>query len=226
MKLSRIFAGSLCLLSISTTSSALPQFINEFHYDNSGADRFESVEIAGEAGSLLDGWSLDFYNGSNGQIYMSWALSGVIDDEGLGYGALAFSGSSGLQNGPNDGIALINNLGDLVQFISYEGALIGMEGVATGMLSEDIGFSEDGSTPLGYSLQLVGEGTDSEAFSWVNSESSFGRLNEGQTYQFNNVGIVQSNPITQSVSEPQSLAMMSLALLGLLGRRKIFNNAA
>ena len=34
-----------------------PVFINEFHYDNDGADAGEFVEVAGPAGTSLNGWS-------------------------------------------------------------------------------------------------------------------------------------------------------------------------
>tara|TARA_R110001592_G_scaffold316495_2_gene593003 strand:- start:2060 stop:2749 length:690 start_codon:yes stop_codon:yes gene_type:complete len=216
IKLPRLITSSLCLLSISQFSSALPQYINEFHYDNSGADQTEYVEIAGLAGSDLNGWYLDFYNGANGKIYSSWALSGVIDDEVAGFGALSFSGSSGLQNGPNDGIALVDNLGKWVQFISYEGTVTGAEGSVLGLTSTDIKVTEGGSTPLGYSLQLRGVGTDSEDFTWTSGLSSFGELNVAQSYQ-------QATPSVsvQSVDEPGQLGLMSLALLGLcLGCRK------
>ncbi len=215
-KRSRTILGSLCLLSISQFSAALPQYINEFHYDNSGADQAEYVEIAGIAGSDLSGWHLDFYNGSNGSIYSSWSLSGVIDDEGMGFGALSFSGSAGLQNGPNDGIALIDNLGSLVQFISYEGSVTGIEGAALGITSEDVGVSENGSVPLGYSLQLTGLGSDSDDFTWTSSQSSFGALNVGQSYQQ-----VKQTVSVQNVSEPGQLGLISMVLLGLcVGRRK------
>lgn len=216
IKLPRLITSSLCLLSISQFSSALPQYVNEFHYDNSGADKFESVEIAGLAGSDLNGWYLDFYNGTNGKIYSSWALSGVIDDEVAGFGALSFSGSSGLQNGPNDGIALVNDLGFLVQFISYEGIVTGTEGAALGITSQDVGLTEGGSVPVGYSLQLTGAGTDSEDFTWVSGQSSFGELNAGQRYSQ-----TMPNVPVQRVDEPGQLGLMSLALLGLcVGRRK------
>ncbi len=36
-------------------------FINELHYDNTGTDVDEGVEIAGQAGIDLSGWSLVFY---------------------------------------------------------------------------------------------------------------------------------------------------------------------
>lgn len=215
IKLPRTTASSLCLLFFSQFSSALPQYINEFHYDNSGPDQFEYVEIAGIAGSDLSGWRLDFYNGTNGKIYSSWTLSGVIDDESSGFGALSFSGSGGLQNGPNDGIALVDDLGLLVQFISYEGSLTGTEGAALGVTSQDVGLAEGGSVPVGQSLQLTGLGVDSEDFSWTSAQSSFGDLNDGQRYN-------QITPTVQvrSVDEPQTLGLMSLALLALFAGRK------
>ena len=40
-------------------------FINEFHYDNSGTDAGEAIEIAGPAGTNLTGWTLVLYNGTN-----------------------------------------------------------------------------------------------------------------------------------------------------------------
>jgi hypothetical protein len=216
MKLSRAILYSFSLLSISQLSLALPQYINEFHYDNSGADQFEYVEIAGLAGSDLNGWHLDFYNGTNGKIYSSWDLSGSIDDEVEGFGALSFSGSTGLQNGPNDGIALVNDLGSLIQFISYEGSLVGTEGAALGVASQDIGLTEGGSVPVGQSLQLTGLGADSEDFTWVSGHSSFGELNVGQSYS----QVIPATTVTvQSVDEPQQLGLISLALLALFASR-------
>lgn len=214
MKLPRIISGSLFLLSFSQFSAALPQYINEFHYDNAGADQSEYVEIAGVAGSDLSGWHLDFYNGTNGRIYSSWNLSGIIDDEGAGFGAISFAGTAGLQNGPNDGIALVDDLGTLIQFISYEGSLIGTEGAASGMTSQDVGLVEGGSVPVGYSLQLTGVGADSDDFSWVSAQSSFGALNAGQSYQ-----PVNQTVTVQGVDEPQQFGLMGLALLAMFASR-------
>lgn len=222
-KLPRLITSSLCLLSVSQFSSALPQYINEFHYDNSGGDKFEFVEIAGLAGSDLSAWHLDFYNGSNGSIYSTWALAGVIDDEGAGYGALSFSGSGGIQNGPNDGIALVDDLGSLIQFISYEGILVGTEGAASGVASQDVGLVEGGSVPVGYSLQLTGAASDSEDFTWASGISSFGELNVGQTYKHLTsipASLTTAATTVQSVDEPGQLGLMSLALLGLFASRR------
>lgn len=44
-------------------------FINEFHYDNTGTDAGEFVEIAGPAGTDLSGWYIVLYNGANGSSY-------------------------------------------------------------------------------------------------------------------------------------------------------------
>ena len=44
-------------------------FINEFHYDNSGADVGEFVEVAGTAGTNAAGYRLLLYNGQGGDVY-------------------------------------------------------------------------------------------------------------------------------------------------------------
>jgi hypothetical protein len=36
-------------------------FVNEIHYDNSGGDIGEAVEVAGPAGTDLAGWSIALY---------------------------------------------------------------------------------------------------------------------------------------------------------------------
>jgi hypothetical protein len=58
-------------MSPSTQVNAFTQnpatvFINEFHYDNTGGDTGEFIEIAGPAGTDLTGWSIVLYNGANG----------------------------------------------------------------------------------------------------------------------------------------------------------------
>ena len=55
-----------------------PVFINEFHYDNAGADVNEGVEVAGPTGTDLTGWKVIFYNGNGGVLYDSVILSGTI----------------------------------------------------------------------------------------------------------------------------------------------------
>lgn len=164
-------------------------FINEIHYDNAGADSGEAIEIAGVAGTNLTGYQLVLYNGSNtpgaAPTYgTAVALSGVIDDEGQGYGALAFAfPANGLQNGDMDGVALIAPDGTVLQLLSYEGTFVAAPGTpAAGMTSVDIGVSEGGSDPVGQSLQVSGSGASAADFVWqASAPSSFGSLNPGQT---------------------------------------------
>lgn len=156
-------------------------WINEIHYENTGPDVSEGVEIAGPAGLDLSIYQVILYNGSGGASYANIGLSGVIDDEGSGYGALWFP-EADIQNGSPDGMALYNTVTNtVVQFLSYEGDFTATNSVANGSTSVDIGESEPGSTPIGQSLQLTGSGNRYSDFSWnPPAASSEGSLNIGQ----------------------------------------------
>ncbi|MGB5593826.1 MAG: hypothetical protein WBM62_07320 [Crocosphaera sp.] len=122
-------------------------FINEFHYDNSGTDVGEFIELAGLAGTNLDGWSIVLYNGANGTVYDTQTLSGTIANQSNGFGFVTINlPTNGLQNGSPDGIALVDDTGNVVQFISYEGSFTAVDGPAAGLTSTDIGVSESSST--------------------------------------------------------------------------------
>lgn len=136
-------------------------FINELHYDNSGTDTGEGVEIAAPAGTDLSGWRIVLYNGANGQVYDTINLSGTIPDLDDGFGALFFA-RAGVQNGSPDGLALVDPSGAVMQFLSYEGSFVAIGGPANGMTSTDIGVFEGGSDPAGQSLRLTGQGTQYE----------------------------------------------------------------
>ncbi len=154
-------------------------WINEFHYDNASGDVGEFVEIAGTAGIDLSGWTVLGYNGADGGVYGSVALSGVIPDEDGGLGALSFT-FSGMQNGP-DGLALVDDAGVVVEFIAYEGSLSAKSGAAAGMTAQDVGVSETGATPIGFSLQRTGVGCVAGDFAWSGpAADSPGMLNTKQ----------------------------------------------
>lgn len=122
-------------------------WISELHYDNAGADVGEFVEVAGPPGIALDGWRLVAYNGRDGRVYAEAALSGAMPASG----ALAVA-MDGLQNGTEDGIALVDPIGDVIEFWSYEGTLVAADGPAAGRLSVDLGVAEGADTPPGMSL--------------------------------------------------------------------------
>ena len=177
----------IAFLGLSTGAWAQTVFINEIHYDNTGADSGESIEIAGPATTNLSSWSLVLYNGGTpgaAVVYGTKSLSGTIPNQQNGYGTLSFPYPvDGLQNGGNDGIALVNSSGVVVQLISYEGVFTASGGPANGQTSVDIGASEAGSSPVGQSLQLKGSGTTYSNFTWnAPSTASAGTTNTGQTF--------------------------------------------
>ena len=59
-------------------NSTSPVRINEIHYDNAGTDAGEAIEVEGPAGTDLTGFTLVLYNGTNGAMYNTRALSGVL----------------------------------------------------------------------------------------------------------------------------------------------------
>jgi hypothetical protein len=177
--------GGLALMAFAAIPvSANTVFINELHYDNSGTDAGEGVEIAGPAGTSLAGWNLALYDGTSGALYDSLSLGGLIPDQQNGYGTLFFT-HAGIQNGGTtapDGLALVNNT-DVLQLISYEGVFTAVDGPAAGLTSIDIGVAETGTTPLGFSLQLAGTGNLYQDFVWNGpATGSPGLVNPGQAF--------------------------------------------
>lgn len=189
--------------------SAHAVFINEIHYDNAGSDAGEAVELAGAAGQDLAGWSLLFYNGSSGAVYKNVALSGVFANTQQGMGVLGFS-ISGIQNGSPDGIALIDDAGSVLQFLSYEGSLLASDGAAVGRMSVDIGVAEDSSTSVGSSLQLMGSGRDYADFYWGVGADSFGGINQQQLFA------ASAKLSAAAVPEPMTGMLLLLGLLLLI----------
>src|SRR5688572_11804661 len=71
--------------------AAISVFINEIHYDNTGTDAGEAIEVAGPAGTNLAGWSIVLYNGAGGAPYDTDALSGIIPNQQAGFGTISLS---------------------------------------------------------------------------------------------------------------------------------------
>lgn len=172
-------------------------WINELHYDNTGGDVNEGYEIAGPAGTDLTGYYVLVYDGS-GVIDISNNLTGVIDNEGCGFGALGIFAVAGIENGP-EGLALCQG-STVIQFISYEGSFTPSVGPAAGIASLDIGVAEaSGNDAVGLSLQLQGSGTNYNQFAWhgPTNTASMGSLNAGQT--ISPCGGANSPPIIQPI---------------------------
>ena len=154
----QIFSTLVAIICSSQASSAI--FISEFHYDNTGGDVGEFVEISGDTGASLDGWSVVFYNGANGTSYRTLDFDGSFvfgTNSGCGAGGTLVRElpTNGIQNGAPDGIALVDNNGNVIEFLSYEGQFSASNGPANTLPSTNIGVSESSGTPIGHSLQLV-----------------------------------------------------------------------
>lgn len=146
---------ALALLPTLAATAAPPTqpFISEIHYDNTGADVGEFVEVQIPAGGDSTGLSVVLYNGSNGLLYDTDPVPAVTAPADAPTVAVVnYAGT--LQNGSPDGVALVSN-GTVIEFVSYEGTLTAVDGPAAGMTSADIGVAETGSDQVGFSLSRV-----------------------------------------------------------------------
>ena len=177
------------------TSDVPGAFVNEFHYDNAGADTGEFIEVVLTESADPAAVTVTLYNGSHGGSYRVINVGSEFDSHGtLEDGNRYYSvATSGIQNGTPDGIA-IDIDGELLEFWSYEGVFTASDGPAAGITSTDVG-AEERSAPLGSSLQRIGLGD-----TWL--------LTEGANTQ----GAV-------NVPEPTALMTILCAALGLARRR-------
>jgi len=173
-------------------------FINEFHYDNDSTDSGEFVEIVVGPGFSGHPSDIDvvFYNGSTAwaaTVYQTLNLGNpshfTSGDTVSGYEFFsAMLPSGGIQNGGNDGFAVVNKAtSQVLQLISYEGVFTASNGPAAGMTSTDIGVSQPTTSPVGVaSLGLTGSGAVAGDFDWVKFSAltahSPGQPNDGQSF--------------------------------------------
>jgi DNA/RNA endonuclease G (NUC1) len=182
--------------------------ISELHYDNTGTDTGEAIEVSGPAGTDVTGWTVVLYNGNGGASYNTQTLSGTIPATCGTRGVLVLTyPSNGIQNGDPDGIALVDAGGAVVEFLSYEGAFAATNGPALGSTSTDIGVREAGTEPVGQSLQRDATG------SWSSpAASTFGSCNDvGEPPPPAEVASVTVTPATATVVQGTSQAFTATA---------------
>ena len=161
-------AASVAVVGLPTLAQAAPPttpYISEIHYDNTGADTGEFVEVTFPAGSSATGWTVELYNGSGGARYDS----DLLVPNANGVAVVTYAGT--LQNGSPDGIALIDPTGAVAEFLSYEGVMTGSSHAALGRTSTDIGVSEAGTEAIGMTLSRR-YNTETQALQWLGSEPS------------------------------------------------------
>jgi DNA/RNA endonuclease G (NUC1) len=202
-------AGSAALHVTTPTTPPPSDFhINEIHYDNVGTDVGEAIEIEGPAGADVSGFSLVLFNGdvASGAAYNTQVLSGVLPTSCGTRGVLTVAyPSNGIQNGSPDGIALVDSLGQVLEFLSYEGVFTATTAPAAGLTSIDIVVSQTNAA-IGQSLQRNSLGV------WAAGASSFDACNpdapvpEGNTLQFS--GRLATDPALPVGYEDQLFARL------------------
>jgi Endonuclease/Exonuclease/phosphatase family/Bacterial TSP3 repeat len=161
-------------------------FINEFSYDDFGADTGEFVEVVVGPGYIdsLAAVSLVFYK-ADGSVSMTHSLASFTAGAVMASGHKVYSKLiPGILNGPNAVAVVVN--GAVTQFISYEGVVTATAGAASGLTSTNIGVSQTGMEPEGEAaLGLVGTGGNAAEFIWtkfIGSPYSAGAGNLGQSF--------------------------------------------
>jgi DNA/RNA endonuclease G (NUC1) len=152
-------------LTVTGVATIVPSttFVSEIHYDNTGTDVGEEMEIEGDASSSLDGWSLVMYNGSPGSttlgVYATVPLSGTIPATCGARGVVRVPFPvNGIQNGDADGWALVNAQGQVTELKSYEGTFTATGGPAAGLTSTALEADESTAPVAGRSVQRAGNG--------------------------------------------------------------------
>lgn len=156
---------SFAQTNVGITGNVDGVYINEIHYDNTGTDIGEFIEVAGISGTDLSAYTITLYSANNSS-YNTLVLSGVIDDEGNGVGAVSFNYPvDGIQNGAPDGIALSKTGSTDIQYLSYEGVMDApaTDGPAAGLNSVDIIAVELNTAAVGSSLDY-----NENSSSWEN----------------------------------------------------------
>jgi uncharacterized protein len=104
------------------------------------------------------GYTLAFYDGNPlaRTVYFR-RYFGISDPSGYTFIDFPFNvlqdGASTDAGFEGDGIALVDPDGTVLEFLSYEGSFVAVDGPAAGMTSIDIGVRESDTTPIGFSLQ-------------------------------------------------------------------------
>jgi len=164
-----------------------PAIINEFHYDNTGTDTGEFVEIyiPDPQPADLSIYSIYLMNGpvSYGSINLADPAIVVTSDAGGSY----YVWNVVIQNGAADGIALTCST-TVLEFLSYEGVITGAAfGTFTAQNSTDIGIAQTGTEPVGSSLQLI-------SGAWVNTTAHTKGLVNGVVATCSITGVTFGTP--------------------------------
>lgn len=216
------------LIVISSQNLSFGQvFVNEIHYDNTGGDVDESIEVAGLSGTDLTGYSIYMYTGDDGTVYSSFSLTGTLTNQctvsGNNVGTAVFdvavlTGSS-FQNGAPDGFALVDPMMNVVEFFSYEGSFVATNGPANGSNSVDIGTSEPSTALVNSSIQRTAAAT------WVFNDGSntFNACNSTQYFPASSivVNLSVSSPTGSEATPGSTITVTATASAAVTGNQTV-----
>ncbi len=220
-----ILLSTIAATAMLTAAKADHIWINEFHYDNLGGDLNEFIEVAFRSGSptSIGDYSITLYNGAGGAPYIPTGGTSSTINLSTATASVAFPILNstetitlytllvpGFQNGAPDGLALTLDtapVGSAIQFLSYEGTFTAVGGPASGLMSTDVGVSEDGAT-ADTSIGFAGMGDRASAFGpyQLLTPQTAGTSNTGQIFD--------------AVPEPASVGLLALGGLSVLARRR------
>lgn len=166
-------------------------WLNEIHTRNGGADVAQGVEIAvvltpnAQTSNPLEGWRLVFFkrdDKGDAVLLKEATLAKTVyapasPTHNIGLSHLLVPGIAEAV-----GVALVDEKGYYVDFVSWDGALKVTTDDQLIVLATEIGVSEPPASPRGFSLQLSGSGNKPSDFSWGIGLSSFGSRNYGQRF--------------------------------------------
>ena len=175
-------ACTFCVALLTSTANADHTWVNEIHYDNTGGDVGEFVEVGirtpNMSGDIASDYAVQFYNGNGGADYFTTvtldqatttsAPISVIDGGATEVVTLfSIDVPTGIQNGAPDGFALVNLTTSSVVdglLYSYEGTFTATAGLADGLTS--VSLAADEGTPLaaGGSVGATGLGFGANQF--------------------------------------------------------------
>ena len=139
-------------------------YISEINYASSNQNNF--IEIVVEAGTDVSGFSIARYD-DHGEVAATYGLGTKVATI-AGKDVYVLNAASGLKTlNPESGVALVNNTGTVLQFVSFqENNFDATNGPAAGMQSTSIG-----TAPKGQSLQSDNGGSSYFTQSAPNSGS-------------------------------------------------------
>lgn len=192
--------------SVSASPVTIYPFINEFHYhDENGTTEF--VEIAGLAGMDLTGFQVITYDGKKGTTRRTRELTGILTNQIDGFGFMSVEVK--LDNAL-DGITLVSDTGEVLEFISYEGQFTATDGPADRMVSIDVGVQETSNTAANFSLQRVGVGCEGASFSWSEAQlNTRDEPNTGQSFDCSIYRVTTPTPSRSILPSPSETPSIS-----------------